>query len=98
MELSISEVKLSELNLANRIDAEHYQPHFLDIVSAVKNKQYKKLFAPLNIDVRYIYILNDWFRHPSYKDVLDYIISVDCQYYFSYLPLHKLGLPVPAQN
>ncbi len=63
-----------------------------------KNKQYKKLFAPLNIDVRYIYILNDWFRHPSYKDVLDYIISVDCQYYFSYLPLHKLGLPVPAQN
>ncbi len=43
MELSISEVKFSELNLANRIDAEHYQPHFLDIISAVKNKQYKKL-------------------------------------------------------
>ncbi len=43
MEFSISEVKLSELNLANRIDAEHYQPHFLDIVSAVKKKQYKKL-------------------------------------------------------
>ncbi len=43
MQLSISEVKLSELNLANRIDAEHYQPHFLDIVSSVKNKKYKKL-------------------------------------------------------
>lgn len=43
MELSISEVKLSELNLANRIDAEHYQPHFLGIVNSVKNKQYKKL-------------------------------------------------------
>jgi len=31
------------------------------------------------------------------KDVLDYIISVGCQYYFSYLPLQKLGLPVPKE-
>jgi hypothetical protein len=60
-----------------------------------KKKQYKKLFAPLNIEVEYIYILSDWFRKPEYKDVLDYIISVQCQYYFEYLPLHKLGLPVP---
>jgi len=60
-----------------------------------KRKQYAKLMAPLNIEVEYIYILSDWFRHPSYKDVLDYIISVGCQYYFKYLPLQKLGLPVP---
>jgi len=50
--------------------------------------------APLNIEVEYIYILSDWFRHASYKDVCDYIISVGCQYYFKYLPLQKLGLPV----
>ena len=43
MQLSISEVKLSELNLANRIDAEHYQPYFLDIVKLVKSKKNKKL-------------------------------------------------------
>ena len=60
-----------------------------------KKKQYQKLFFPLNIEVQYIYILDDWFRHPRYKDVLDYIISVGCQYYFQYIPLQKLALPVP---
>lgn len=59
-----------------------------------KKKQYRKLMAPLNIDVEYIYILNDWFKNPAYKDTLDYVISVGCQYYFNYLPLQKLGLPI----
>lgn len=63
-----------------------------------KRKQYAKLMAPLNIEVEYIYILSDWFRKPEYKDVLDYIISVGCQYYFKYLPLQKLGLPVPESK
>lgn len=62
-----------------------------------KKKQYQKLMSQLNIDVEYIYILNDWFKQPKYKDVLDYIISVRCQYYFNYVPLKKLGLPVPEQ-
>lgn len=60
-----------------------------------KKKQYTKLMAPLNIDVEYIYILNDWFKKQEYKDVLDYIISVSCHYYFEFLPLKHLGLPVP---
>lgn len=60
-----------------------------------KKKQYQKLFFPLNIEVQYVYILDEWFRHPKYKDVLDYIISVGCQYYFQYIPLQRLGLPVP---
>ena len=63
-----------------------------------KRKQYAKLMAPLNIEVEYIYILSNWFKKPEYKDVLDYIISVGCQYYFSYLPLQKLGLPVPPKE
>lgn len=63
-----------------------------------KKKQYKKLMSLINIDVEYIYILNNWFKNPVYKDVLDYIISVGCQYYFNYLPLKKLGLPVPEEN
>ena len=62
-----------------------------------KRKQYAKLMAPLNIEVEYIYVLDDWFRNPKYKDALDYIISVGCQYYFKYLPLQKLGLPVPKK-
>lgn len=60
-----------------------------------KKKQYQKLLSRANIEVEYLYLLSDWFRNPSYKDVLDYIISVGCQFYFEYIPLHKLGLPVP---
>jgi hypothetical protein len=60
-----------------------------------KRKQYRKLMAPLNIEVEYIYILSDWFKKAQYKDTLDYVISVGCHYYFHYLPLQKLGLPVP---
>ena len=62
-----------------------------------KRKQYKKLMAPANIDVEYIYLLDDWFRDPKYKDVLDYIHSVGCDYYFEYIPLTRLGLPVPEE-
>ena len=60
-----------------------------------KRKQYLKLFAPLNRRVEYIYILSEWFKKPEYKDVLDYIIIMGCRYYFNYLPLYEIGLPVP---
>ncbi len=60
-----------------------------------KKKQYQKLMSQVNIDVHYIYILSDWFRKPAYKDTLDYIVAVGCQYYFEYLPLKQIGLPVP---
>ena len=63
-----------------------------------KRKQYKKLVAPLNIDVEYIYLLSDWFRNEKYKDVLNYIIDMGCDYYFEYLPLKRLGLPVPPAS
>ena len=63
----------------------------------LKKKQYKKIFSRLNIEVEYIYLLSDWFKKPEYKDVLDYIISVGCGYYFNYIPLYKLGLPVDSE-
>jgi len=64
-----------------------------------KIKQYRKLLSQLNVEVQYVYILNDWFKKPEYKDVLDYIISINsCSYYFNYLPLQKIGLPVPQGN
>lgn len=63
-----------------------------------KKKQYQKLMSQANIEVEYIYLLSDWFKDPRYKDVLDYIISVRCQYYFEYIPLAKLGLPVPETD
>lgn len=62
-----------------------------------KNKQYRKLLAPLGIAVKYVYILNDWFKKPQYKDVLDYVKSVGCYYFFYELPLDFLGLPEPKR-
>ena len=38
------------------------------------------------------------FKDEKYKDTLDYIIIVGCKYYFDYIPLQELGLPVPEQN
>ena len=44
-----------------------------------------------------MYLLSDWFRKPEYKDVLDYIHSVHCHYFFEFIPLIKMGLPVPEK-
>ena len=60
-----------------------------------KKKQYQKLLSRANIEAEYIYLLSDWFKKKEYKDVLDYIISVGCHFYFEYIPLSRLGLPVP---
>jgi len=61
-----------------------------------KRKQYLKLVAGLGLKVEYVYVLNDWFRDARYKDVLDYIHSVNCHYKFGSLPLAWLGLPEPG--
>lgn len=58
-----------------------------------KRKQYLKLVASLELKVEYVYVLNDWFKKPEYKDVLNYIHSVNCHYKFNELPLAWLGLP-----
>lgn len=57
-----------------------------------KKKQYNRLFAPLNIRVEYIYVLNDWFKRSEYKDALNYIESVGCYYFYNKIPLELLGL------
>ena len=57
-----------------------------------KRKQYLRLFQPLGIGVEYVYVLNDWFEDPAYKDVLEYIRSVGCHYFFGEIPLSFFGL------
>lgn len=63
-----------------------------------KRKQYVKLTHSLNLKVEYVYVLNDWFKDPRYKDTLDYIHSVNCHYLFNEIPLSWLGLPVPRDE
>ena len=59
-----------------------------------KRKQYIKLVKSLNWKVEFIFVLNDWFRNPKYKDVLEYIRYMNCEYVFNEIPLKWLGLPV----
>ena len=63
-----------------------------------KRKQYLKLVTPLGLRVEYVYVLSDWFKKPEYKDVLDYMQSVNCHYKFNELPLTWLGLPLKKTN
>ena len=58
-----------------------------------KKRQYVKLMSPLGINVEYIYLLNDWFKKPEYRDVLAYIKEVDCDYLFNEITLARLNLP-----
>ncbi|PIU30278.1 hypothetical protein COT07_01510 [Candidatus Woesearchaeota archaeon CG07_land_8_20_14_0_80_44_23] len=60
-----------------------------------KKKQYIKLFKGSKITIKYVYVLNDWFKKKEYKDTLDYIKAVGCDYFFEELPLNFLGLPKP---
>ena len=57
-----------------------------------KKKEYQKLFKPLRIKVRYIYVFNDWFKDKQYRDVLQYIKDVKCEYYYNEIPFSCLGL------
>jgi hypothetical protein len=61
--------------------------------SGFKLKQYKKLVEGTSIEVKFIYVLNDWFQNPRYQDVLDYIKEVNCDYFFNEIPIEVLGLP-----
>lgn len=51
---------------------------------AFKIWEYRKIATALGLkDVTYTYIFNEWFKRPEYKDMLDYIKSVDgCDYFF----------------
>lgn len=57
-----------------------------------KKKMYKNLLNPLGYEVIYLYIFNDWFKQPRYRDILDYIEEKDCYYFFNEIPLDFLGL------
>lgn len=60
-----------------------------------KNKQYQKLLSPLGIKVKYVYVLNDWFGKKEYGDVLEFVRSGGCYFFFHEIPLDFLGLPRP---
>lgn len=57
-----------------------------------KKMQYSKLVKQMGYNVEYVYILNDFFDDPKFNDVLEFIRSKGCYYYFNELPLQFLGI------
>ena len=57
-----------------------------------KKKQYERLLEDYDVNVKYCYCLSEWFNQPKYKDVLDYIKSVGCDYFIGEIPLDYFGL------
>ena len=57
-----------------------------------KKEEYEKMFLHNNIKVKYIYILNDFFKNPKYDDVRSYILRHGCSFFYYTLPLNEIGL------
>lgn len=57
-----------------------------------KLRQYTKIISLKNFKVRYIYFLSDWFKKDKYKDVLNYINEIGCEYYFNKIPFSTIGI------
>ena len=57
-----------------------------------KLRQYNRLVDGTGMGIKFIYILNDWFTHPKYADVLDYIHELGASYHFNSVPLEELEL------
>lgn len=52
-----------------------------------KKKQYQKVVDSTGYQVEYLYLFNDWFEKPEYRDVLGYIEDVGCRYFFGEVEL-----------
>ena len=52
-----------------------------------KKQQYEKLFTPIGYTVKMMYLMNDWFKQESYKDIIEYMESKDIQCFYEELPL-----------
>ncbi|MBQ9609577.1 MAG: hypothetical protein IJV15_09065 [Lachnospiraceae bacterium] len=72
-------------NCAGSVDEKLPGCHF-------KKLEYQKLFKPLDFDVEFIYIFNDWFLDKRYFDTLEYIKNMGCHYFYNEIPLDFLGL------
>ena len=72
-------------NCAGSVDEKLPGCHF-------KKLEYQKLFSPLDFDVEFIYLFNDWFLNSKYRDTLEYIEGMGCHYFYNEIPLDFLGL------
>ena len=52
-----------------------------------KKQQYTKLIKPTGYTVEYLYVCNDFFKNPVYRDMMAYIEKKKCHIFFNEVPL-----------
>jgi|LauGreSBDMM110SN_4_FD.fasta_scaffold10864_3 hypothetical protein len=57
-----------------------------------KMRQYNRLLQGTGLELKFTYLLNDWFAHARYTDVLNYIEDSGAHYHFEAVPLSELDL------
>lgn len=57
-----------------------------------KKQEYEKLCTPIGYEVKFYYVLSDWFKNSVYRDTLQYINDKNCLYFYNEIPLDLLGL------
>jgi hypothetical protein len=57
-----------------------------------KMRQYNRLLEGTGLELKFTYLLNDWFAHARYTDVLNYIEDSGAHYHFEAVPLSELDL------
>ena len=57
-----------------------------------KLKMYKRLLESTDFTPEFYFVLSDWFKQDSYKDVLEYIKEMNCDYFFNEIPLSKVDM------
>ena len=57
-----------------------------------KRKEYEKLCSPIKYSVEFLYVFNDWFKRSCYKDILEYVKDIGCNYEYNSISLSNLGL------
>ena len=59
---------------------------------AFKIREYKHLLSDWGIEVKFIYVLSDFFKNDKYKDVFEYMDENNCKHFINEIPIDELDI------
>ena len=57
-----------------------------------KKMKYEQMLADTGYKVQMIYLCNDWFKRPCYKDTFEFMTEKGVKHFFNEIPLSELGI------
>ena len=57
-----------------------------------KKMKYSQMLANTEFSVEMMYLCNDWFKKPCYKDTFDFMDTKGIKHFFNEIPLSALGI------